>query len=75
MTNHHCGREWVTQVSPKDTNYHEVGWAARSQADEKRVPGAYAEQLQSIEDVTSRVRACRALSHTSASQAGVPPAA
>ena len=57
MTNHHCGREWVTQVSPKDTNYHAVGWAARNQADEKRVPGAYAEQLQSIEDVTAQVRA------------------
>ena len=57
MTNHHCGREWVTQVSPADTNYHETGWAARDQADEKRVPGAYAEQLQSIEDVTPRVRA------------------
>jgi hypothetical protein len=57
MTNHHCGREWVTAVAPKDTNYHETGWAARDRADEKRVPGAYAEQLQSIEDVTARVRA------------------
>jgi hypothetical protein len=57
MTNHHCGREWVTSVAPKDSNYHETGWAARNQADEKRVPGAYAEQLQSIEDVTGRVRA------------------
>jgi hypothetical protein len=56
MTNHHCGREWVTQVAPKDTNYHEVGWAARNRADEKRVPGAYAERLESIEDVTARVR-------------------
>jgi hypothetical protein len=57
MTNHHCGRQWVTQVAPKDTNYHEAGWAARSRADEKRVPGAYAERLESIEDVTARVRA------------------
>ena len=57
MTNHHCGRSWVTQVSPTDTNYHATGWAARNRADEKRVPGAYAEQLQSIEDVTARVRA------------------
>lgn len=57
MTNHHCGRAWVTQVAPKDTNYHEVGWAARSRDDEKRVPGAYAEQLVSIEDVTARVGA------------------
>ena len=56
MTNHHCGREWVTQVAPKDTNYHEVGWAARNRAEEKRVPGAYAERLESIEDVTPRMR-------------------
>ena len=56
MTNHHCGREWVTQVAPSDTNYHEVGWAARDRADEKRVPGAYAERLESIADVTPRVR-------------------
>jgi hypothetical protein len=46
----------VTQVAPKDTNYHEVGWAARNRGEEKRVPGAYAERLESIEDVTPRVR-------------------
>lgn len=57
MTNHHCGRTWVTQVAPKDTNYHEVGWAARNREDEKRVPGAYADQLVSIEDVTARIGA------------------
>jgi hypothetical protein len=57
MTNHHCGREAVTKVSPADTNYHETGWAARARAEEKRVPGYYADQLQSIEDVTARVRA------------------
>lgn len=57
MTNHHCGREWVTQVAPRDTNYHETGWAARNRGEEKRVPGAYAEQLVSIEDVTVRVGA------------------
>jgi hypothetical protein len=56
MTNHHCGRDAVTRVSPADTNYHATGWAARARGEEKRVPGYYADQLQSIEDVTPRIR-------------------
>ena len=55
MTNHHCGREWVTEVAPKDTNYHATGWAARDRADEKKVPGAYVDQLEEIVDVTARI--------------------
>jgi hypothetical protein len=56
MTNHHCGRECTAEVSAKDTNYIESGWAARSIADEKKCPMLWADQLQSIEDVTTRVR-------------------
>ena len=57
MTNHHCARACTAGVSAKDTNYIEAGWAARSIADEKKCPTIHADQLQSIEDVTPRLRA------------------
>jgi hypothetical protein len=56
MTNHHCGRECITTVSPADTSYQRAGFVARTQAEEKKCPGLYVDQLQSTEDVTSRVR-------------------
>jgi len=56
MTNHHCARGCITAVSPPDTSYQKTGFVAQSMADEKQCPGLYVDQLQSIEDVTSRVR-------------------
>lgn len=56
MTNHHCARSCITAVSPKDTSYQEAGFVARTGAEEKRCPQMYADQLQSIEDVTAKVR-------------------
>jgi hypothetical protein len=57
MTNHHCARSCITAVSPKDTSYQETGFVARTESEERRCPGMYADQLQSIEDVTADVRA------------------
>lgn len=57
MTNHHCGRECTASSSPSDTNYIETGFAAATQADEKKCRGFFADQLQSITDVTARVSA------------------
>ena len=57
MTNHHCGRECTAASSPADSNYIQTGFAAATLADEKKCAGIYADQLQSIQDVTSRVRA------------------
>lgn len=56
MTNHHCARGCVADVSPKDTNYMETGFTAGSKAEEKKCPGVTMDQLQSIEDITSRVQ-------------------
>ena len=56
MTNHHCGRSCTAGVSPADTNYIETGFAAPTVNDERKCPGMWADQLQSIGDVTDRVR-------------------
>jgi hypothetical protein len=57
MTNHHCGRDCTASSSPADSNYIQTGFAAGTLADEKKCAGLYVDQLQSIQDVTSRVRA------------------
>ena len=57
MTNHHCGRGCTASSSPPDSNYIQTGFAARTLADEKKCAGLYVDQLQSIQNVTDRVRA------------------
>lgn len=57
MTNHHCARACITAVSPPDTSYQEAGFVAKSESEERKCPGMTADQLQSIEDVTAKVRA------------------
>ncbi|HEY8832231.1 MAG TPA: S46 family peptidase, partial [Gemmatimonadaceae bacterium] len=56
MTNHHCGRDCTASSSPPDSNYIQTGFAAGTLADEKKCAGLYVDQLQSIQDVTNRVR-------------------
>ena len=56
MTNHHCARQCITDVSPRDTSYQEAGFTARTREEERRCPNLYVDQLVSIEDVTARVR-------------------
>jgi hypothetical protein len=56
MTNHHCSRSCIAQVSPPETNYLRTGFTAATADDELKCDGMYADQLVSIEDVTSRIR-------------------
>ena len=56
MTNHHCARECITAVSTPDSNFQEIGFVAKTQADERKCPGLYVDQLQGIEDVTPKVQ-------------------
>ncbi|HSW31309.1 MAG TPA: S46 family peptidase [Longimicrobiales bacterium] len=56
MTNHHCARSCIAQVSPAETNYLRTGFTAATREQEVRCPGTYVDQLVSIEDVTARIR-------------------
>ncbi len=56
MTNHHCGRDCTAESSSADSNYIQTGFAAASLADEKKCSNMWADQLQSIQDVTARVQ-------------------
>jgi hypothetical protein len=57
MTNHHCARQSVTQVTKEDEgeDLHATGFIAEKLEDERPVPGLYVEQLVLIKDVTAEV--------------------
>jgi hypothetical protein len=56
LTNHHCARPCVASAAPADTDYNTVGFVATSFMDERKCATLYVDQLQSIQDVTARVR-------------------
>jgi len=55
LTNHHCSRENTGTVLKPGENFDSTGFSAATQADERRVPGLFVEQLLSIKDVTSEI--------------------
>jgi hypothetical protein len=55
MTNHHCGREPVEQVSKPGENLTDKGYVARTLADERKVEGLFVSQLTRITDVTAEI--------------------
>jgi hypothetical protein len=57
MTNNHCVATCVANISTLEVNYADTGFTPRSREDEKKCPGALAEVLLSITDVTSRMQA------------------
>lgn len=56
-TNHHCGRESVTDVDEKNEQLLDEGYYARHVEDERKVKELYVEQLITIDDVTDKVYA------------------
>jgi len=55
MTNHHCARSSVTDVSESGESLLDDGFYANSMADERKVDDLYVEQLIEITDITQRI--------------------
>ncbi|MFO0726127.1 MAG: S46 family peptidase [Myxococcota bacterium] len=56
MTNHHCVRECLDQISTAKDDFETRGFSAKAEADERQCPAMELNQLQEITDVTARVR-------------------
>ncbi len=56
MTNHHCGRESISEVSAEGEGLLEEGFLALSVGEERKVKDLFVDQLQSITDVTAEVQ-------------------
>jgi len=56
MTNHHCGRESITEVNKEGEDLHKDGFIATKLEDERPVPGLYVDQLVLIKDVTKQIQ-------------------
>ncbi len=57
MTNYHCVEACAGALSSPQQDYFATGFLTASRSEEKQCPGMTAEILQSIEDVTARVKA------------------
>jgi hypothetical protein len=55
MTNHHCAREHVTDVSRKGEDLMKDGFYAATREDERQVPDLHVDQLVETDDVTETV--------------------
>lgn len=55
MTNHHVALEYINALSTRDANYANIGFHARTRAEELRCPGGKLHQLRMIKDVTAQV--------------------
>lgn len=56
MTNHHCGRSSITDVTREGEDLHETGFFSATLEDERPVPGLYVDQLVLIKDVTDEIQ-------------------
>ena len=56
MTNHHCGRRSIVQVTKEGEDLMNNGFFAKTLKDERPVPGLYVDQLVLIKDVTKEVQ-------------------
>ena len=55
MTNHHCARQSITQITQKGEDLNATGFFAQTLQDERPVPGLYVDQLVLFKDVTDEV--------------------
>jgi len=60
LTNHHCVSDCTIDLSSPGNDYQADGFYTQARRDEKICPGAEASILQSISDVTARVKAATA---------------
>ncbi len=60
LTNHHCVRSCVANLSTPATNYTETGFTPRTREEELKCPGATVDVLTDITDVTERMQAAGA---------------
>lgn len=56
MTNHHCGRGYVTQINRTGEKLSETGFIAVTLDEERPVPGLYVDQLIKVIDVTDEIQ-------------------
>ena len=56
MTNHHCGRGYVTQINKPGEKLSETGFIAYKLEDERPVPGLFVDQLIKVIDVTKEIQ-------------------
>ncbi len=57
MTNHHCGRESVTDVTKDGEDLPKDGFYAATLDEERKVPGLFVDQLVAMKDVTADIMA------------------
>ena len=55
MTNHHCGRGYVSSVTKPGEDFSKTGFYAENLSDERPVPGLWVDQLQKTIDVTKEI--------------------
>jgi hypothetical protein len=55
MTNHHCARQSLTQVTKEGEDLHKTGFMAPTLQDERPVPGLYVDQMVLYKDVTDEI--------------------
>jgi len=56
MTNHHCGRGYVTSITKPGEDFSVTGFWAETLQDERSVPGLWVDQLIQTIDVTKEVQ-------------------
>ena len=60
LTNHHCVRDCIQDLSTPDADYIANGFMARATAEERRCPGMAVQLLLSVTDVTQEIDAATA---------------